>query len=95
MILSGPLIQKSRLFYLTAAATAKERIWAAQSGVTFHSGGCIKENAMAVGACRTGIGRSSSGAGGVWGSFPDRVIFFVPFAHFGESGKRPINWGFV
>lgn len=50
VILSGPLIQRSELFYETAAATAKERIWTAQSGVVFHRGGCMQENAMAVGA---------------------------------------------
>lgn len=49
VILSGPLIRESELYYEVAAGMAKKQAWSAQSGVVFHRGGCLEEDAMAVG----------------------------------------------
>lgn len=49
VILSGPLIRQSRLYYDTAANTAKHLLWTTQSGVAFHRGGRMQEDAIAVG----------------------------------------------
>lgn len=50
VVLSGPLIRSSALYYETAARTAREQAWAAQSGVVFHRGGRLGGDAMAIGA---------------------------------------------
>lgn len=49
VILSGPLIRQSNLFYETAAGVAQKQVWAVQSGVKFHRGGSLEEDAIAVG----------------------------------------------
>lgn len=51
IILSGPLIQHSKLFYDTAIETAIEKCHIKNSNIQFSNGGYYKDNSIAVGAC--------------------------------------------
>jgi predicted NBD/HSP70 family sugar kinase len=50
IILSGPSIYNSQLFYEVCAETAVTRINAINTNIKFSKGGYFKENAMALGA---------------------------------------------
>jgi predicted NBD/HSP70 family sugar kinase len=51
IILSGPLIQNSKLFYDIAKETAIEKCHVKNSDIQFRSGGYFEDNSIAVGAC--------------------------------------------
>lgn len=50
VILSGPLIRHSQLFYETAVCTVQRQIQSSQPDVRFYRGGKMKDNSIAVGA---------------------------------------------
>lgn len=51
IILSGPLIQNSKLFYDIAKETAMEKCHIKNNDIEFSSGGHFEDNSIAVGAC--------------------------------------------
>lgn len=51
IILSGPLIQHSKLFYYTAKEIAFEKCHIKNNNIKFSNGGYYKDNSIAVGAC--------------------------------------------
>ncbi len=51
IILSGPLIQNSKLFYDIAKETAFEKCHIKNNNIQFSNGGHYKDNSIAVGAC--------------------------------------------
>lgn len=67
VILSGPLIRQSDLFFETAAGVAQKHIWAAQSGVVFHRGGSLEEDAIAVGGAALALEEAA-------GALPDHRV---------------------
>jgi predicted NBD/HSP70 family sugar kinase len=50
IILSGPTVYKSEIFYKVAAETALKKINSGSANIKFSKGGCFKEYAMAIGA---------------------------------------------
>jgi predicted NBD/HSP70 family sugar kinase len=50
IILSGPTVYKSEIFYKVAAETALKKINSRGANIKFSKGGCFKEFAMAIGA---------------------------------------------
>jgi predicted NBD/HSP70 family sugar kinase len=50
IILSGPTVYKSEIFYKVAAETALKKINSRGANIKFSKGGCFKEYAMAIGA---------------------------------------------
>lgn len=50
IILSGPTVYKSEIFYKVSTETALKKINSASTNIKFSKGGCFKEYAMAVGA---------------------------------------------
>jgi len=51
IILSGPLIQHSKLFYDTAIEIAFQKCHIKNNNIQFSNGGHYKDNSIAVGAC--------------------------------------------
>lgn len=51
IILSGPLVQKSKLFYDTAKETAFEKCHIKNNNIQFTNSGYYKDKSIAVGAC--------------------------------------------
>lgn len=51
IILSGPLIHNSNLFYNIAKETALEKCHIKNLNIQFSNGGCFEDNSIAVGAC--------------------------------------------
>lgn len=51
IILSGPLIQQSKLFYNIAKETAIDKCHIKNNNIQFSSGGHFEDNSIAIGAC--------------------------------------------
>ena len=55
VILSGPLVTNSDLFYNTAAETALDKCQHSENSIVFHRGGYYKDDAMSAGAAALAI----------------------------------------
>lgn len=67
VILSGPLIRHSQLFYETAVHTVQKQIQSSQADVRFYRGGELEDNAISVGAAALALEEAA-------GVLPERAV---------------------